>query len=87
VETAWWAQNRRGGEGFGVEQGQLFFDDVDLTGSVAWLIEETLAEEKKECLEDPLGGLQALIELASGTPFVIAGTGYSFDAGLGPTID
>src|ERR1700756_4006096 len=30
-----------------MEQGQMFFEDVDLTSSVASIVEETLAEEKK----------------------------------------
>jgi len=42
---------------------------------------------KKEYLEDDLFGLNMLIQLASGTPIEITGTGNSFDAGMGPKDD
>jgi hypothetical protein len=59
----------------------------DMREWVATELAEQAAAVEKEFLEDELGGLDVLIQTASGTPLGIGGIGMAIDFGMGPGED
>ena len=59
-------------------------------GMQEWVVESLeaqITEVEHEFLEEELMGLDSLIEMASGTPIEISGTGKEIDFGMGPGDD
>ena len=67
------------------EMGGSFFSTLaELDEEIPRLVARCIAEARANFLADPFNGLDMTIQLASGTPLDILGTGKSYDVGLGP---